>query len=118
MAARETDNPQIRLASSGQMAVIEADKWVPGSYQLVVDGTPQSHVNLDDPTNLFFEYIQRIGHVIGEEGGQQVRMTLEHLPQDRQDALVRHKRLPGRLQEQAARALDVAAREILVADAE
>ena len=64
MAARETDNPQIRLASSGQLAVIEADRWVPGSFQLVVDGTPQSHVNLDDPTNLFFEYIQRIGHVI------------------------------------------------------
>ncbi|WP_411719677.1 spermidine synthase [Mycetocola sp.] len=79
MAARETDNPRIRLASNGQVAVIEADKWVPGSFQLVVDGTPQSHVNLDDPTNLFFEYIQRIGHVIDEVRTPGEPITAVHL---------------------------------------
>ncbi|GHD47132.1 spermine synthase [Mycetocola manganoxydans] len=79
MATRETDNPRIRLASSGQVAVIEADKWVQGSFQLVVDGTPQSHVNVDDPTSLFFEYIQRIGHVIDEVRAPGEPITAVHL---------------------------------------
>jgi spermidine synthase len=30
---------------------------------LLVDGTPQSHVDLDDPTYLSFEYVRRLGHV-------------------------------------------------------
>lgn len=37
---------------------------MPGAVQLVIDGTPQSHVNLRDNTDLFFEYMRRIGHVI------------------------------------------------------
>jgi spermidine synthase len=49
---------------SGLRALIRADRFVPGAYELVVDGTPQSHVNLDDPTQLFFEYVTRMGHVI------------------------------------------------------
>ncbi len=31
---------------------------------LLVDGIPQSHVDLDDPRHLDFEYMQRIGHLI------------------------------------------------------
>ena len=50
--------------SSGLTAAIEEDEWVPGAVQLVVDGTPQSHVNLRNPADLFYEYIRRIGHVI------------------------------------------------------
>lgn len=50
--------------SSGLTAEMEEDRWVPGSLQLLVDGTPQSHVNLRDPSELFFEYVRRIGHVI------------------------------------------------------
>jgi spermidine synthase len=58
------DYPSVVLKNSGLRAVIEPDRYVPDSFQLVVDGTPQSHVNLDDPSQLFFEYIQRMGHVI------------------------------------------------------
>jgi hypothetical protein len=54
------------LSVSGYRAVVEADRWIPGAYTLIVDGTPQSHVNLDDPSQLFFEYIQRMGHVIDQ----------------------------------------------------
>ncbi|MEJ6488431.1 fused MFS/spermidine synthase [Leucobacter sp. USCH14] len=66
--ARRTDRPapaarQVTL-TSGLSAEIEEDRWVPGAVQLLVDGTPQSHVNLRDPSELFFEYIRRIGHVI------------------------------------------------------
>ena len=61
-----TPNPTTVLKLSGYRAEIEPDRWTPSSFTLVVDGTPQSHVNLDDPTQLFFEYIQRIGHVIDQ----------------------------------------------------
>lgn len=33
-------------------------------YELDVDGTPQSHVDLADPTHLHFEYVARMGAVI------------------------------------------------------
>ncbi len=56
--------PEPIILSSGLTAEVEEDRWVPGSIQLLVDGTPQSHVNLADPGELFFEYIRRIGHVI------------------------------------------------------
>jgi len=45
-------------------SMIEPDRHRPGSFTLVVDGTPQSHVDLEDPTHLAFEYIRRIGHAI------------------------------------------------------
>nr|WP_307859070.1 fused MFS/spermidine synthase [Herbiconiux sp. SYSU D00978] len=57
-----SDVPEIRIAAG--LARIEEDRHSPGSYTLVVDGTPQSHVDLDDPTNLHFEYIRRIAHAI------------------------------------------------------
>lgn len=56
--------PSVVLKRSGLRAVIEPDRFVPGAFELVVDGTPQSHVNLDDPASLFYEYIQRMGTVI------------------------------------------------------
>lgn len=52
--------------SFGREALIVQDTLVPGSIQLLVDGTPQSHVNLADPSNLFFEYIRRMGSAIDE----------------------------------------------------
>ena len=63
-----TEIPTRTLAGSGYTATITPDRWVAGAYTLTVDGTPQSHVNLDDPTQLFFEYVQRMGHVIDQIG--------------------------------------------------
>ncbi len=54
--------PEITIGA-GQ-ARIDVDRYSPGSFTLVVDGTPQSHVDLEDPTHLAFEYIRRIGHAI------------------------------------------------------
>ncbi len=73
------DNPSIVLKSSGFLAEIAPDRFVPGSVTLTVDGTPQSHVNLDDPSQLFFEYIQRIGHVIDQLGDSGSPITAVHL---------------------------------------
>jgi spermidine synthase len=69
----------IVLARSGYRAVIEPDRWVPGSFTLVVDGTPQSHVNIDNPSELFFEYIQRMGHVIDQLKQPGEPITAVHL---------------------------------------
>lgn len=66
------------LGISGFVAEIAADRWVPGAYTLTVDGTPQSHVNLDDPTQLFFEYVQRMGHVIDQIGRPGEPLTAVH----------------------------------------
>ncbi|MGN6502853.1 MAG: spermidine synthase [Pseudolysinimonas sp.] len=52
--------------SSGLHAELRPDRFVPGAFELIVDGTPQSHVNRDDPTDLFFEYIVRMGRVIDQ----------------------------------------------------
>ncbi len=53
-----------RLVTSGLIASLEPDQWRPGSWVLSIDDTPQSHVDLTDPTALHFEYIARMGHVI------------------------------------------------------
>ena len=60
---KSRDVPSVRLAD-GLLATIEEDRFRPGSQVLIVDGTPQSHVDLDDPSYLSFEYVRRIGHGI------------------------------------------------------
>ena len=76
---RVTDYPHRTLSHSGHHAVITPDRWVTGAYTLTVDGTPQSHVNLDDPSQLFFEYVQRMGHVIDQIGMPGQPITAVHL---------------------------------------
>lgn len=56
--------PEPVTLSSGLVAEVEEDRWVPGAIQLLVDGTPQSHVNLREPSEVFFEYVRRIAHAI------------------------------------------------------
>ena len=34
------------------------------AWMLLIDGIPQSHVDLDDPGYLEFEYVRRLGHLI------------------------------------------------------
>ena len=36
----------------------------PRAWMLLVDGVPQSHVDLDDPRHLELEYMRRLGHLI------------------------------------------------------
>jgi len=49
---------------AGGTAELLADADRDGSWMLMVDGTPQSHVDLEDPTHLEFEYVRRMGHVL------------------------------------------------------
>jgi spermidine synthase len=49
--------------SDGSIALVVRSAYTSG-YELVVGDTPQSHVDLDDPTHLHFEYVARMGAVI------------------------------------------------------
>lgn len=62
--ARDAEHPHARLDHGGEARVIPSE--FTSGYELVVDGTPQSHVDLDDPTHLHFEYIARMGAVIDQ----------------------------------------------------
>lgn len=64
MRAREADHPQTRLDHGGIARIVPSE--FTSGYELVVDDTPQSHVDLDDPTHLHFEYIVRMGAVIDQ----------------------------------------------------
>lgn len=70
--------PAIQL-SSGLVAEFQEDQFVSGAVQLVVDGTPQSHVNLRDNSDLFFEYVRRIGHVIDLSHPKREAISALHL---------------------------------------
>jgi spermidine synthase len=52
------------IAVTGGTAELLADADRTGSWMLLVNGTPQSHVDLDDPAHLEFEYVRRMGHVL------------------------------------------------------
>ena len=68
-----------RLQSSGLIASLEPDRWRSGSWILSIDDTPQSHVDLVDPTALHFEYIARMGHIIDAAFPSGVPITAVHL---------------------------------------
>ncbi|WP_369196546.1 spermidine synthase [Streptomyces djakartensis] len=63
-----------RRRQAGEQAVVEhvdggraeliPDRERSRAWTLVIDGAPQSHVDLDDPAYLSFEYQRRLGHVI------------------------------------------------------
>lgn len=61
--ARFQDSPASVRLSDGTLAHVVRSEYA-GGWELQVDGTPQSHVDLDDPTHLHFEYVARMGAVI------------------------------------------------------
>lgn len=73
----EIEHPAARLAD-GKIATIIPSKFTSG-YELEVDGTPQSHVDLADPTHLHFEYIARMGAVIDLIAPEQTPISAIHL---------------------------------------
>ncbi|MBV7668900.1 fused MFS/spermidine synthase [Streptomyces halstedii] len=48
----------------GGLAELVPDRERPRGWTLLLDGAPQSHVDLDDPAYLSFAYQRRLGHVI------------------------------------------------------
>jgi len=54
--------PPSRLLGNGMHAVLEPDTLVPGSWILSIGGAEQSHVNLQHPEEIFYEYLRRIAN--------------------------------------------------------
>ncbi|SOD94354.1 spermidine synthase [Blastococcus haudaquaticus] len=64
---------------AGGTAELLADADRDGSWMLLVNGTPQSHVDLDDPTHLEFEYVRRMGHVLDLADEPESPLDVAHL---------------------------------------
>ncbi|KAA2258693.1 spermine synthase [Solihabitans fulvus] len=60
---RRGPEPICEQVDSGT-ATLRPDRDRPRAWTLLVDDTPQSHVDLDDPGYLEFEYVRRLGHVV------------------------------------------------------
>lgn len=73
----DTPAPQARLLD-GTLARVIPSAYA-GGWELDVAGTPQSHVDLDDPTHLHFEYIARMGAVIDRLRMPKQPLTAIHL---------------------------------------
>ena len=73
---REAEAPVTAVDTVQGHAELLRDADRPASWVLLVDGVPQSHVDLDDPGYLDFEYVRRLGHVIdtAAPAGQPLRV--------------------------------------------
>jgi hypothetical protein len=54
----------VREKVDGGTAELVPDPDRPRAWSLLIDGAPQSHVDLDDPSRLDFAYQRRLGHVV------------------------------------------------------
>jgi hypothetical protein len=56
--------PSRFLRGAGAHAEIDGDAFNDGAFILSIGGAQQSHVDLADPRNVFYEYLRRIANVI------------------------------------------------------
>ncbi|MDR5698435.1 spermidine synthase [Agromyces aerolatus] len=68
-----------RLGVSGHLARLEESRSERGAWTLYVDDTPQSHVELERPDWLGFEYVRRIGHAVDVVAPEGAPVTALHL---------------------------------------
>src|SRR5271167_439682 len=61
---RPTPTPADSVDEAYGRAELLRDADRRNAWMLLVDGVPQSHVDLDDPGYLDFEYVRRLGHLI------------------------------------------------------
>ncbi|WP_203715710.1 spermidine synthase [Asanoa siamensis] len=66
-----------RIGSGVAELVPDHDR--PNAYTLLVDGAPQSHVDLDDPTYLEFEYVRRIATSLDLTAPPRMPLRVLHL---------------------------------------
>jgi spermidine synthase len=63
-AAEEFEVPTSWLPGAGAYAEIDEDAHIEGALILSIGGAQQSHVDMAHPDRVFYEYLQRIAHVI------------------------------------------------------
>ncbi len=69
----------MRETVGGGVAELRPDPDRPRAWTLLVDGAPQSHVDLDDPGRLSFPYQRRLGHVVDLAAPAGRPLTAVHL---------------------------------------
>ncbi|MFJ3924846.1 spermidine synthase [Streptomyces sp. NPDC090022] len=74
-AAAETVVGQV----DGGTAELAPDRERPRAFTLLIDGAPQSHVDLDDPAHLDFAYQRRIGHLVDLAAPARQPLNVVHL---------------------------------------
>ena len=77
--AAEPPPPPGRVPVAGGVAELLGDADRDGAWVLLVDDTPQSHVDLADPTHLEFEYVRRMGHVLDTAAPEGEPLDVLHL---------------------------------------
>ncbi|MEV4813222.1 spermidine synthase [Micromonospora avicenniae] len=63
MGRKRADGRLIEQVATGRAELVP-DRDRTGSWTLLLDGAPQSHVDLTDPTHLEFEYVRRLATAI------------------------------------------------------
>jgi spermidine synthase len=64
MSRREAGSSAVRRETGSGVVELVADRDRRRAWTLLVDGAPQSHVDLDDPRHLEFGYMRQLGHLI------------------------------------------------------
>jgi len=64
MTRRRQTSREDRVDTGHGCAELLRDADRRAAWMLLIDGIPQSHVDLDDPGYLEFEYVRRLGHII------------------------------------------------------
>src|SRR5260370_32219475 len=76
---RPTPTPAESVDGGNGHAELLRDADRRAAWMLLVDGVPQSHVDLDDPGYLDFEYVRRLGHVVDTASGAAQPLRVLHL---------------------------------------
>ena len=76
---REDKAGQVSEQVGSGLAEIVRDRDRSDAWTLLLDGAPQSHVDLADPTHLSFEYQRRLGHLVDLAAAPGKPVTALHL---------------------------------------
>ncbi|MFD0787745.1 spermine synthase, partial [Micromonospora azadirachtae] len=78
MGRKRADGRVIEQVGTGRAELVP-DRDRAGSWTLLLDGAPQSHVDLTDPTHLEFEYVRRLATAIDLMAPAGVPLRVLHL---------------------------------------
>lgn len=67
------------LGNLGAHATLEEDAFVPGAWVLTLGDAEQSHVNVDHPEEIFYEYLRRLANHVDDHGEAGAPLRVLHL---------------------------------------
>lgn len=67
------------LGNLGAHATLEKDAFVPGAWVLALAGAEQSHVNVQHPEEIFYEYLRRLANHVDHHGEPGTPLRVLHL---------------------------------------